>query len=541
MTPEDLYNSYSKNPCETLFLEDPLRGKLFDSVAKGTPLHMKRVVQFLKHVKYPCINNVPKYNEIRETGKNRLGLNFKFLQQLDVECFTEIQPSIRSGTSHTIRNASDITRACFLTANGNQNQWYHRSSPEYLERFGENSLPDCLMVLGPDLVPEAVAQAGRAPSTDIATPTYSGMLCLPGDSYGVAGAPRSCLTPPASQTSQCRSCGFCPPPEERFNQDDPCCAPGTLRYYNECCKAPLTSRLDFSYSVPAGSDGSSDFRLKHVGILERNIYGGYANLLDNSGNNFNAIMDDIFLDYFQGINDWNYTNNTIKNPLPSTLIPRMRTISILLDATVNQGRSPVTNSQNMANSIKDLLWNGYGVILLSNIGFPNIRDSQGLAYPDRIWYTTYTIIGYDDTKLEFDECVYVLSCPWGNWITGGNPSWGPLPPGCFLVTETHLKCMLNYYPDNDFYGCRNQLPCNPALNNCEDPATIISLQGCGSHGPRDKCEPYYCSKQQRSTGLVFALSMTDNFGPQVLRHQDFYPISKIKELIEEKTLYYQNR
>jgi hypothetical protein len=617
MTPEDLYNSYSKSPCESLFATDPLRGDLFGKTAKGTPLYMKRVVQFLKHVKYPCINNVPKYNEINNTGSNKLGLNFKFLQKLDIECFTEIQPSIRSGTSHAIRNASDITRACFLTASGNQNQWHHRSSPEYLEHFGENSLPDCLMALGPDLVPDTVAQIGRAPSTNLAIPsTYAGMSCLPGDGVGMAGTFRSCMVPPNATIPVCRSCEFCPiePPQP----DHPCCHPGTIRYINECCGAPLTSRTDFSYLSSQIIDNSNillkpsktfhlfdvdsldvltedklvpnsilyseergtkirdilyslvygqalyfrnntiwiyiggfpflnssyvqyDFRLRHVGILERKIYGGYANLLDNAGPNFNGILDDIFLDYFQGINDWNYTDNNIKNPLPASIIPRMRTISLLLDATISQGRSPVTNSQNMVNSIKDLLWNGYGILLFSNIGFPNIRDSQGLSYPDRIWYTTYTVIGYDDTKLEFDECVYVLSCPWGNWITGGHPSWGPLPPGCFLVTETHLKCMLNYYPDGEFYGCRSQLPCNPALKDCDDPAIITQLSGCGSHGPSDKCEPYYCSKQQRSTGLVFALSMTDNFGPQALKHQDFYPISKIKKLVEEKTLYYQNR
>ena len=620
ITPEDLYNSYSRSPCEAaLFLSDDLRGDT--TYAKGTPLTMRRVVQFLKHVKYPCVNNVPGFNDIINTGKNKLGLNFKFLQQLDVECFKEIQPNIRSGTSHSIRNASDITRACLLTASGTQNQWHHRSSPEYLEHFGENSLPDCLMVLGPDLVPNSVAQTGRAPSTDVAIPdTYAGMACLPGDGVGMAGTFRGCMPPPAGSEEEdptCRSCQYCPDEEP----NDPCCDRGNIvKYTNECCGAPITSRIDFSYLISKTDNSNAsirpaktyylfdvdslntltinidptisknsivyseermgeirdivwslsigealsfrnntvsiyiggwpftmssyapyDFKLRHVGILERKIYGGYANLLDNTGPNFNGILDDIFLDYFQSINDWNYETSNIKDPPPSLTIPRMRTISILLEATITKGASPVTNTQNMVDRIKDLLWNGYGVVLFSNIGFPNTRDSQGLSYPDRIWYTTYTIIGYDDTKLEFDECVYVLSCPWGNWITGGNPSWGPLPTGCFLVTETHLKCMLNYYPDREFYGCRNQLPCNPVLRDCDDPEVISELSGCGNHGPRDKCEPYFCSKQQRSTGLVFALSMTDNFGPQTLRHQDFYPISKIKELIQEKTLYYQNK
>jgi hypothetical protein len=363
------------------------------------------------------------------------------------------------------------------------------------------------MALGPDLVPDSVAQTGRAPSTNEAAPNYVGMGCLPGDGVGMAGTFRGCMTPPGPTDARpsCRSCQYCPEDPE---PDNPCCG-GGIRYINECCGAPLTSRIDFSYLISKIDNSNAsirptktfnllevdslqvltenvtnsttysqdrrieienilfslvngqalafknntvwvyiggwplrttsyvqyDFKLRHVGILQRKIYGGYANLLDNTGPNFNGILDDIFLDYFQSINDWNYADSTIKNPLPSSAIPRMRTISILVDASISNGSTPQTNSQNMADRIKDLLWNGYGVVLLSNIGFPNTRDSQGLAYPDRIWYTTYTIIGYDDTKLEFDECVYLLSCPWGNWITGGHPHGGLCLTDVFLLLK----------------------------------------------------------------------------------------------------------
>ena len=232
------------------------------------------------------------------------------------------------------------------------------------------------------------------------------------------------------------------------------------------------------------------------------------------------------------------TDLVYEDPLNNNDLYRARTISVVLKATIESGKSPVTDTQYIVDSIKDLLWNGYGVLLFSNVGFPNVRDSQGLSYPDRIWYTTYTIIGYDDTKLEFDECVYVLSCPWGNWIEGGHPSWGPLPPGCFLVTESHLKCMVNYYPDREFFNCRNKLPCNPVLYDCDDPNVLKELAGCGNHGPPDKCEPYRCASQQKSMGLVIAISLTEGFDQQQLKHEQFYPINSIKEFTQEQTLFY---
>ena len=60
----------------------------------------------------------------------------------------------------------------------------------------------------------------------------------------------------------------------------------------------------------------------------------------------------------------------------------------------------------MVNRVKDLLFNGYGVMLLTNTGFNDLRDSTGISFPDRVFYHTYNIIGYDDTKMEYPECVY---------------------------------------------------------------------------------------------------------------------------------------
>lgn len=599
LTPKQLYDSYSANVCSDntgYTSDDILRGN--GSYANGTPHYMRRVVQFMRHLRFPCIKNAPHFTTLLNTGHNKIALPFKLLQTLDSDCFKESQPTIRSGTSHSIRNTCDISRACMLIANNQTQHWKHRMAPEYLEYFGENSLSDCLMALGPDLVGEDVAYFSRAPN-------LQSMDCLPTekDNVGATGASWSCMTPPSeggvATTPKCRSCKFC---EDESDDEDPCCiySPGTIIYQNECCKAPRSVRADFGYLISTKLDKDNNslrfniiplnyvdnisifakrawdknsitlttkqindaqdilyslsmgdavalgdgliyayvnlakgrfetesyepytYKLRSVGIIPRAVYGGYANFLDNAGSNFYGIVDDIFIDYFNSING----SESEEDRNPS--VHRARTISLLS-----------ADTQEAANSIKDLLWNGYGVVLFSNVGFPNSRDSQGISYPDRMWYTTYAIIGYDDTRVEFNECVYVLSCPWGKWISGGNPSWGPLPDGCFLVTETHLKCMLRIYADRDYYNCRSKLPCNPILYDCESSSVLQELAGCGGHGPADKCEPYFCASQQQAMGLAFAISLTEGFTEQILDHTSYLPIRTYQEQFKEQSIYYK--
>lgn len=601
LTPKQLYDTYSANVCSDssgYTTDDQLRGS--GPHANGTPHYMRRIVQFMRHLQFPCIKNAPNFVDIDKSGHRKIGLPFKLLQTLDSDCFKEIQPTIKSGTSHSIRNACDISRACALIANNQTQHWKHRMAPEYLEYFGENSLADCLMALGPNLVSEDMAFFSRAPNLE-------DMDCLPRekDYVGATGATWSCMTPPSNggdiQPPKCRSCRFC---EDEEDDEDPCCiySAGTIIYQNECCKAPRSVRADFGYlistkmdtdnnqlrlniipvkwvdnisifakrewdknSIPLTlqqindtedilfdlsigdavvlGDGviyayvnaakgrfdiesyeSYNYKLRSAGIIPRAVYGGYANFLDNAGSNFYGIVDDLFIEYFNKINGSEDANESFRDPT----IHRAKTISLL---------SPDT--QEAADSIKDLLWNGYGVVLFSNIGFPNNRDAQGIAYPDRMWYTTYAVIGYDDTRVEFNECVYVLSCPWGKWNSGGNPSWGPLPDGCFLVTETHLKCMLRIYADRDYYNCRNKLPCNPILYDCESSSVLQELAGCGGHGPAEKCEPYFCASQQQAMGLAFAISLTEGFPIQNLDHTSYLPIRTYQEQFKEQSIYYK--
>ena len=249
----------------------------------------------------------------------------------------------------------------------------------------------------------------------------------------------------------------------------------------------------------------------------------------------------MFLKYFQGRNKWDYTKNQVTDyqdldsyAQPDFTIDRARTISLILDATAGRYGTTSTNTTSMLNSVKDLIYNGYGVLLLTNVGFPNVRDSTGIAYPDRIFYQTYNIIGYDDTKAQEDQTLYVLHCPFGNWISGGHPTWGELPPGCFVVTEDRLRCMIDYYPGADFYGCR-RLPCpNGPPDYCNNftSAEMTELNGCGG-GYENQCDPYYCTKVQRAHGLLFAVSTNNGFPRQQLDYEQFYPITLLKDIIAE--------
>lgn len=596
LSSKQLYEQYSTNPC-TSNLESPYShlsaGEVFNQIGAnemgaGTPMNFHRIVQFLKHVKYPCVKGAPGFSSINRTGSNAKALTYNFLRNLDGEAYLERQPTVRSGTAHSVRNACDLARACKLHVKREEKQsdgttktvddtkyWGHRMATEYIEHFAHNSLPDCLMMVGPDLVADVIAQLYRAPGEKVTTaeqagslggyngaayddPTGTfikqatrlpGMSCLPNSPRGAAGARHQCSSYPEDDGIYCDSCPECPR-DPVFgtvtNPGDPCCNDGSIYYRNECCGGGFSSRLDFSYWVPS-DDGSFDGTinggrigeiLKHIGILTRRSYGGYANFSSQcSGTEPPIILKDIFLERFQKSNGWDYEKNitkTIPGKYNSTSISRARTISLILNATAGRYGTTTTDSDDMLLTVQDLLYNGYGVLLLSNVGFPNVRQSDGIVYPDRIFYQTYNIIGYDASHTDYDETVYVLHCPFGDWISGGQPAFGELPPGCFLVTHSILKCMVNYYPGGDFYGCR-KLPCPegpPDYCNNYVKSELDALAGCGG-GYENMCDPYYCTKIQQSSGLLFAVSLNDGFPKQLLDHERWLGAVNMKKLISE--------
>lgn len=506
LTPRELYIKYSSQPCN-----DGYDGDNSTIFANGTPYELSLTMKFVKHLKYPCIKYAKNFQNIIGTGKKKLGLPFKFLMLYDVEAFSEIQPDLKSGTSHAIRNACDLTRSCDAEISGDYRSWGGRSATEVMQHFGDNSLPRCLLALGPDMVSEAEA-ISRAISCDVLDCFYGNRL------DGVAGTRRGCV-PTGLGGKKCVSCGECPPDAECREpncSDEPCCASDCRVFMNGCCKAVSGERIPFQSQAGCSGDKCKKYML-HFGIFQRKSYGGYGNFRDNTGDIFNSILDKIFIDYFQNNNGYDYLLDNYKHN--NGIIQRMRTISYV----------------NNLDHIKDLLYNGYGIVLMTNVGFPNIRDSTGLAYPDRLFYHTYSIIGYDDTLSEFPECVYLLGNSWGDWNTGGHPSWGPIPQGSFLVTESHLACMLRLDYSMDYDPCRKKF-CPPPCDGSRPIFDPARYEGCVEE---DSCRPFTCSPKHTGFGIAFALSTTEGFPKRNLDYKQFYPISKYRTLNTDSTLYYR--
>lgn len=533
LSPKELYYLYTVEPCEpgTLdFFNAPL-----GYIGQGTPYDIQKLNNFLKQVKYPCYYNAPfaakapdsDPSGIFDTGKNKLCLSFKFLQRLDVEAFSEIQPDIHSGTSHAIRNACDIMRACDLERKKNYVDWEARGATEHMQHFGDNIITDCLMVLGPDLVPTSKALNER----------FSGcgeMDCLPGwktsnskSSEGSALGSNSFKCEAVSKESNsqvCTPCEKCP----EDDPDDPCCKAQTCEEKMKLCCNDVPGERDSIYRVGMGNrlsyeiiqDNSNisidtEHPLIHIGILKRKSYGGYVNLLNSSGGSFYSCPGDLLLRYFQKINGYDYINHKStdykSNPLKTLQgnsipgVDRVKTISII----------KFTETSKMLSAIKDVLYNGHGVVIMTNVGFPNSRDSRGISYPDRIWYHSYSIIGYDDRKVDHDECLFLLANSWGKWNDGGHPSWGPIPDGSFLVTESHLGCMLKLLR-TDQKSCKGFKPIDPDEEE---------IKGCVASEIGDTiCSPWSCDKKQKALGIVFALSLYDGFPRNELDFGQFYKV-----------------
>jgi hypothetical protein len=88
---------------------------------------------------------------------------------------------------------------------------------------------------------------------------------------------------------------------------------------------------------------------------------------------------------------------------------------------------------------RDALANGYGLHVGSNQGFGSTRDSHGFAEPSGHWAHDMAWGGCDDTG---PEPVFVVLQSWGDWNSGGQPEFGPLPTGAFLIHADTAASMI---------------------------------------------------------------------------------------------------
>ena len=528
LTPNQLYYLYTSSPCT--FGGTDFLGRPQGDIGAGTPYDLPKLTNFLKQLKYPCYSNakysqqlfIPKKPEslistgtlhkdlpeedrgILNSGKYRLALPYKILRKLDVEAFVEIQPDIRSGTAMAIRNACDIARACKIEKEKikKYEDWEHRMAYEYLSYFGSNYITDCLMMLGPNMV-DATTALKRGTSCE-------NLDCLP----KALGAIHSCEPSKNTAGKECTACEDCEESSVGSSGEADCCSSGSCAEKVRYCCDDITGERDGVWRFLSGTGGFiglgypvldiNDLPLIHGCVLKRKSYDGYVNLLNNNGSILYSCSPDLLLKYLQANNYYDYQNHIdLITPTDPTklILERIKTISLIY--------SP--SAPTMMGWIKDLVYNGYGVVIMTNVGFPNKRDSTGLSFPDRIWYHSYAIIGYDDRRVDYDECVFLLANSWGEWNKGGHPSWGPIPEGSFLVTQSHLQCMLDLYR-TDKKGCRERTkppgvsPFDTQYDACTDDTS---------------CSPWDCASHQQSLGLAFALSFNDGFPRQVLDYSQF--------------------
>lgn len=100
----------------------------------------------------------------------------------------------------------------------------------------------------------------------------------------------------------------------------------------------------------------------------------------------------------------------------------------------------------------DSIANGYAVTICSSYGFTNKRDSNGFCKRQGTWMHALSLVGIDDFGKNKGA---VIANSWGDWCSGGHPSWGKLPVGCFMITYEDLAGMLAHngaYAISNFNG-----------------------------------------------------------------------------------------
>lgn len=429
LSPKQLFINFSNNYCD-----DSIKwGRRNLLWGKGAAYDFEGFVQLLKSLPHSCMsdyrNNVynsnndelkQKFSKFTNSGYGKLALPYKFLQILDPDAFREIQQDEYASVSHAVRNACDISRACKLfwdsrsaPDNGLFYTWEGRGATEPIYYYAYNSLVKALMFIGPNRLLLSDAQQRFNGCSE------SQMSCVP----TLLGAAFQCICGPFAS---------CPPQKKTCKISSECEEKGCVEAA-KCANEPLPD---------------SDLYGLHTGYYVRKSYAGYGNFISN-GNFFGAQDNSIFSLYSRQNNAFNYNqadydlltkfhvHRTVQEEHPAPKIQRAKHVTL---ATTPE-------------EIKDFLYNGYGIVLSTNVGFSDKRDSIGISYPDRLWYHTMSIIGYDDTRRLYPEALYLVANSWGKWNYGGQPDWGPIPEGSFLITESHLRCILTLPRVDKFKDC----------------------------------------------------------------------------------------
>ena len=465
-SPKQLYLEFSNNYCDgTTYW-----GRRQLTWGKGAAYDMDGITKLLKLLPYPCMgtpstaspDNVTKYGDFDSSGMGKLALPYKFLQILDPDAFKEIQQDPYASVAYALRNAADLSRACKIfwdsrtgTSDEMFYKWQARGATEPIFHYAQNSLAKAIFFTGPNYLPISEA-SGKANGC-------GDMGCMP----ELLTANFSCICPPemtcpptlksCAIPEECRelSCGR---KAECAGEVAPSSGdfrfPSQISYYNNWAINNYTVDNWNSLSLSDKEQIIRQTKSLHAGYFVRKSYAGYGNFISH-GDYYGAQDDTLLLQYAQQQNGVNYEVAQYDIDLSKKKIYKTNK-NLPAEPPVNRVKNVSLVSN--VNQIKNCLYNGYGIVISTNVGFSDKRDSIGVSYPDRLWYHTMAIIGYDDTRRLHPECLYLFANSWGNWNYGGEPAWGPLPEGSFLVTESHLTCMLNVWPRVDQFK-----DCNPLI------------------------------------------------------------------------------
>lgn len=586
LSPKELFINFSNDFCDTA-IEWGSR-KLF--WGKGAAYDFEGFIQLLKTLPHSCMSqyviNVSRsgnetlkkaFSKFVGSGKGKIALPYKFLQILDPDAFKEIQQNQYASIAHAIRNAADISRACKIfwdsrshPDNSLMYTWEGRGAVEPIYHYAYNSLVKGLIFIGPNILLLSEANNRWNGCNKHTTNPYGSQLpCV----TTLFGAKHECVCPEIEPGVP----GACPPTKKVCTIIDTCKDVSGCDKKAECAEEPIPN-IDL-YNL-------------HTGYFVRKSYAGYGNFISN-GNFFGCQDDSIFKNYSRTNNNFNYQEATY-DMLSKFRVHRTREETVNANAQqppkIKRAKH-ITQAQTV-DEIKDFLYNGYGIVLSTNVGFSDKRDSIGIAYPDRIWYHTMAIVGYDDTRRIYPEALYLFANSWGNWNYGGHPDWGPIPEGSFLVTESHLKCILTLPRVDKFNDCNKtyQRPCREltldditfdfnrpptsvigAIDVSNDgfyswifdrsretrwvrvkcdgkTATYVSEKRCNmdkvkelkdSENCGDNCEPMTacdyigCTKNQSPWGIAFAISFDEEipYSHKDMRYQQFFAAKPYKEQV----------
>jgi hypothetical protein len=489
LSPKELFVKFSNDYCDT----NITWGKRRLLWGKGASYDIDGFSILLKSLPHSCfshyVRNIDKssndeyktrFSDFVGSGSGKIALPYKFLQILDPKAYTEIQQDQYAGVAHAVRNTCDLSRACYIfwknrkTENHNFYEWEARGAIEPIYHYAHNSLAKALFFIGPNYMPSFRGSKRGNGCSD----AYSQLECLP----ELWGASYSCQCPP---NQQC-------PPAEKICDIELCCIPaeGTESCrersdYGGCYDKANCANEIFPEQTGIFLNNNSNLSI-HAGYFVRKSYSGYGNFINN-GDYFGTQDDSIFLKFAQLNNLMNYIQPFYDREISNFPIYK----GLNLDFSPPIKRVQNVTMVSTVEQVKDFLYNGYGIVLSTNVGFSDKRDSIGISYPDRLWYHTLSIIGYDDTKRIYPEGLYLIANSWGNWNYGGQPDWGPIPEGSFLITESHLRCILNQFPPVHKYKDCNEVDFKPCrMLDLEDinqrfntpPTTIVEAIGTAGDG-----------------------------------------------------------